>query len=975
MKTTFKLIVLFILLIVVQSSFSQTYQGPAQGSVASGVTVTTNSFLRTDYILDPKPKAVRNKIPYTQEPQNYDFGTTNPPVELKYFEDSNTKSSSNPNPSIESPILLKSFQGIPQQSGIPPDPHIAVGPTHVVGIVNSRFTIWDKEGNIIKSIDAEAWFNTALSNNDCFDPKVLYDHFEKRWIMVWLQQNDANTTSNYLLSVSDDSIPTGTWYNWALPSNKNGNTTVNNWGDYQGVGFDKDAIYISSNQFTFATQPSFQYVKIRIIPKTQLYNNTASAVNWFDIWDITYVSNGQRVFNIRPSISYESESSFNLLHIPSGGGNFMVLYKIQNSISNPSLSGNNVFVTFTNNAPNANQLGGSTILLEGGGSACRNEPTYRNGFLYAVHSIANPSSFQNSSLRYVKINVSSNSAVEDFALGAPGYWYFYNALAVDKDENVALAYSRSGNTEYAGAFYTTRLKGDPPGFILGSMPLQTGKGNYVKDFGQGRNRWGDYNGIWLDPADQNNFWMMMEYAAATNTWGTWVGKIRLVPFAGVVLYTATPTIDFGNIEVNYSSDTVTAVIRNYGSQNLVISNITNSIGPFRMISNFSYPLTLSSFDSILVRMLFSPLDTGNYLTSLTVSSNDPVFTGFEVKGRGYVIKPATQNVLYSSSGTNNGSNFSTINTASGSGTNIGPLRNSDVKSISVNPINKIVYGLGTSVSSSRLLRVNAEKGDAYTLYEYSVGDLAAIAFDTLGILYVAAKNGNLYTLDLIRGELDSFARAPIQITSIAINPTDNQLWASILVPLGAGKDRLYKLNKTNGDTTRVGQTGFAIATNGLAFDFNGNLYGITGTPSLANNLISINTTTGVGTLIGATGLKHLTGLAYLAVKPTSVESMQFSVPSEFSLLQNYPNPFNPATTIEFALPVTAQIKVKVYDILGRVIKVIYDGMKNAGFHQMNWNSDDVSGGSVSSGVYFYELNAVGVDGREFNQMKKMIFMK
>ena len=98
-------------------------------------------------------------------------------------------------------------------------------------------------------------------------------------------------------------------------------------------------------------------------------------------------------------------------------------------------------------------------------------------------------------------------------------------------------------------------------------------------------------------------------------------------------------------------------------------------------------------------------------------------------------------------------------------------------------------------------------------------------------------------------------------------------------------------------------------------------------------------------------------------------------PTSFSLLQNYPNPFNPSTTIEFALPVSAKIKVKVYNLLGQTIKVLYDGTKDAGYYKFNWNSDDVNGNSVSSGVYFYELSASGIDGREFNQMKKMILLK
>jgi len=101
-----------------------------------------------------------------------------------------------------------------------------------------------------------------------------------------------------------------------------------------------------------------------------------------------------------------------------------------------------------------------------------------------------------------------------------------------------------------------------------------------------------------------------------------------------------------------------------------------------------------------------------------------------------------------------------------------------------------------------------------------------------------------------------------------------------------------------------------------------------------------------------------------------------SVIEEFRLLQNYPNPFNPSTTIEFALPVSSKIKVKVYNLLGQTIKVLYDGTKDAGYYKFNWNSDDVNGNnSVSSGVYFYELSASGIDGREFNQMKKMILIK
>ena len=79
---------------------------------------------------------------------------------------------------------------------------------------------------------------------------------------------------------------------------------------------------------------------------------------------------------------------------------------------------------------------------------------------------------------------------------------------------------------------------------------------------------------------------------------------------------------------------------------------------------------------------------------------------------------------------------------------------------------------------------------------------------------------------------------------------------------------------------------------------------------------------------------------------TDLRSDQILNPTSFSLLQNYPNPFNPSTTIEFALPVSAKIKVKVYNLLGQTIKVLYDGTKDAGYYKFNWNSDDVNGNSV-----------------------------
>jgi len=93
------------------------------------------------------------------------------------------------------------------------------------------------------------------------------------------------------------------------------------------------------------------------------------------------------------------------------------------------------------------------------------------------------------------------------------------------------------------------------------------------------------------------------------------------------------------------------------------------------------------------------------------------------------------------------------------------------------------------------------------------------------------------------------------------------------------------------------------------------------------------------------------------------------LPTEFSLAQNYPNPFNPETTIPFALPVRANVKLSVFDLLGREVATLVNGMMDAGSHAVNWNASD-----LSSGVYFYRLDAQAGEA-SFNSTRKVVLMK
>ncbi len=114
------------------------------------------------------------------------------------------------------------------------------------------------------------------------------------------------------------------------------------------------------------------------------------------------------------------------------------------------------------------------------------------------------------------------------------------------------------------------------------------------------------------------------------------------------------------------------------------------------------------------------------------------------------------------------------------------------------------------------------------------------------------------------------------------------------------------------------------------------------------------------------------GIRFYGSEPsTSVPlSSRNNVPGDFQVSQNYPNPFNPETTIEFSLPVQSKVMVEVFDVLGRRIQTLFDGMKDSGTYQVSWNGKDESGSEVSSGVYFYQVKT-----EQFSAKKKMLLIR
>lgn len=97
--------------------------------------------------------------------------------------------------------------------------------------------------------------------------------------------------------------------------------------------------------------------------------------------------------------------------------------------------------------------------------------------------------------------------------------------------------------------------------------------------------------------------------------------------------------------------------------------------------------------------------------------------------------------------------------------------------------------------------------------------------------------------------------------------------------------------------------------------------------------------------------------------------------NEYALQQNAPNPFNPSTSITFVSQARSFVRIEIYDVLGRRVKLLVDGTFGAGPHQVLWDGQRDDGVNVDSGIYFYRMTATRRDSKIYTESKKMILVR
>ncbi|MDQ6610424.1 MAG: hypothetical protein M3Y85_11455, partial [Bacteroidota bacterium] len=230
-------------------------------------------------------------------PADSDDEATNPVFELP--EDSSFNSAA---PGSLAPGLTSSFDAIPSTGWVPPDCVCAAGPSHVIVAVNAEFRIYSKTGTMLRRTLASTFFSTVLPSSagvKVFDPRVVYDHYNNRYLMIFAATQSSPARSWVCVAVTKTSDPMGAWWVYGLDASVDGSNPTSNWMDYPMLGFDPVAVYIGMNQFKVGG--GFQYAKLRILNKSELY--AGAAVRWYDFWNLKN-PDGSGAFTVQPCCHY-----------------------------------------------------------------------------------------------------------------------------------------------------------------------------------------------------------------------------------------------------------------------------------------------------------------------------------------------------------------------------------------------------------------------------------------------------------------------------------------------------------------------------------------------------------------------------------------------------------------------------------------------------------------------------------------------
>lgn len=444
-----------------------------------------------------------------------------------------------PTPSANVEGLGRGLQDFPTNVGVPPDTTGGVGLDYYIQWVNTWFAFFEKDGSIV-DLDGDDWrdgntlwdgFGGRCEFSNEGDPVALYDQLAGRWVMTQFGLGATSNGPHYqCVAVSTTGDPLGTWnrYEYQWP-----NSYLN---DYPKLSVWTDGYYLTVNEFQ-CSGPWSNYNctgvggAVAVFDRENLIQGTTPRPAQY--FDLTYT-------NILPvDLDGDTEppagSPGYFVNVKGGVSHYVRIWETfidwDNSANSTCGDASNnpssiVNVTAFNNT-NGIEQPNTTEVLDAMSPRAMFRAPYRNfgdhESLLLTHTVGNPGG-----KRWYEIRDPGGTPVlyQEGTYNPDAEERWMGGIAMDNAGNIALGYSVSGSATSPSVRVTGRLADDPLGTMAFSeLEVATGSGR--QNPVSGRNRWGDYSTMSIDPADDCTFWYTQEYVTGI---GAFIWRTRIAAF-------------------------------------------------------------------------------------------------------------------------------------------------------------------------------------------------------------------------------------------------------------------------------------------------------------------------------------------------------------------------------------------------------------------------------------------------------------
>jgi hypothetical protein len=407
------------------------------------------------------------------------------------------------------------WQALTNTGWTPPDPHLAVGPNHVAVMANGALAWFKKDGTreFLQTISGSAGFYGSVgATNFVFDPEVIFDPYSQRFMAFACERtiSGGGGLSMFLVAVSDDADPNGTWHKYRLDV-----TVAGGGGDIDSpqIAVDQNVVWMSADFF----QGGQKYL-ITMLDKTPLLSGAPIGTRR------DLLITGSQSFGM-PVIYDGAPAMYLIEHFEAATNTTIRLHAITNPLTTPTRVTTTLAVPAYSGPVSAPSLGTTARVttFDARFWSC----VWRNGALWACHHYG---SGGRTLSRWYEIRTNGWPATGtpvvrqsgDIDPG-PGIFTFFNSISVDPFGNALTCFARSSTGEYFSIGRAWRRAADPLGTMRPSEIIKASTGPYTST------RWGDYSAVAVDPADQATFWYHHEFA--TGAWATWVASRRVHEWA------------------------------------------------------------------------------------------------------------------------------------------------------------------------------------------------------------------------------------------------------------------------------------------------------------------------------------------------------------------------------------------------------------------------------------------------------------